>query len=381
MGINGLPQTYDGYLELLTDYEREQFAFDPANKRVTEATIRIGRATAPWYLRLGFRRVTIALMDEPLRVALGMEEQPRWLVACRRPRAAAAREGAAVPRRPAARRTNARTRRTRTATSSTQIGPSDDARRAEQDLEQLDQGVARCLSARPSTSRSTRTSAPRRAPSWRRRSGPFHDQWEQDGQVDREVWRKAGEAGLLCFDVDEEYGGAGREGLPLQHRARRGDHPRRRQRRRLPGAQRRDRPLHQRAGERRAEAALAARAGLRRADLGDRDDRARRRLGPPGHPHLGRRQGRPLRRQRLEDVHHQRHPVRPGHRGRAHRPRRRAPGHQPARRRARHGRASSAAATSTRSGSRPRTPPSCSSTTSRSPRRTCSATRAPASSR
>ena len=38
---------------------------------------------------------------------------------------------------------------------------------------------------------------------------PFHDQWEKDGQVDREVWRKAGTAGLLCFDVDEEYGGAG----------------------------------------------------------------------------------------------------------------------------------------------------------------------------
>ncbi|HEX5090124.1 MAG TPA: acyl-CoA dehydrogenase family protein [Nocardioides sp.] len=38
---------------------------------------------------------------------------------------------------------------------------------------------------------------------------PFHDQWEKDGQVDREVWRKAGAAGLLCFDVDERYGGAG----------------------------------------------------------------------------------------------------------------------------------------------------------------------------
>jgi alkylation response protein AidB-like acyl-CoA dehydrogenase len=38
---------------------------------------------------------------------------------------------------------------------------------------------------------------------------PHHAQWEEDGQVSREVWRKAGEAGLLCFDVDEEYGGAG----------------------------------------------------------------------------------------------------------------------------------------------------------------------------
>ena len=38
---------------------------------------------------------------------------------------------------------------------------------------------------------------------------PFHAQWEKDGQVDREIWKKAGEAGLLCFDVPEEYGGPG----------------------------------------------------------------------------------------------------------------------------------------------------------------------------
>jgi alkylation response protein AidB-like acyl-CoA dehydrogenase len=38
---------------------------------------------------------------------------------------------------------------------------------------------------------------------------PYHEQWEADGVVDRSVWTKAGELGLLCFDVDEEYGGAG----------------------------------------------------------------------------------------------------------------------------------------------------------------------------
>ncbi len=38
---------------------------------------------------------------------------------------------------------------------------------------------------------------------------PHHEKWELDGQVDREVWRKAGDAGLLCLDVAEEYGGAG----------------------------------------------------------------------------------------------------------------------------------------------------------------------------
>ena len=38
---------------------------------------------------------------------------------------------------------------------------------------------------------------------------PFHAQWEKDGVVSRDVWLEAGKAGLLCFDVEEEYGGPG----------------------------------------------------------------------------------------------------------------------------------------------------------------------------
>ena len=38
---------------------------------------------------------------------------------------------------------------------------------------------------------------------------PFHDQWEKDGVVDREVWRKAGGQGLLGLQLPEEYGGGG----------------------------------------------------------------------------------------------------------------------------------------------------------------------------
>ncbi|MGH9872808.1 MAG: acyl-CoA dehydrogenase family protein [Pyrinomonadaceae bacterium] len=38
---------------------------------------------------------------------------------------------------------------------------------------------------------------------------PFHEQWEKDGMVPREVWRKAGEHGFLCMCVPEAYGGAG----------------------------------------------------------------------------------------------------------------------------------------------------------------------------
>jgi alkylation response protein AidB-like acyl-CoA dehydrogenase len=42
-----------------------------------------------------------------------------------------------------------------------------------------------------------------------REAVPYHDAWEREGIVDREVWRKAGAAGLLGMDVDEEYGGGG----------------------------------------------------------------------------------------------------------------------------------------------------------------------------
>lgn len=38
---------------------------------------------------------------------------------------------------------------------------------------------------------------------------PYHDQWEEQGYVDREVWLKAGENGFLCPTMPEEYGGAG----------------------------------------------------------------------------------------------------------------------------------------------------------------------------
>jgi alkylation response protein AidB-like acyl-CoA dehydrogenase len=38
---------------------------------------------------------------------------------------------------------------------------------------------------------------------------PHHAQWEKDGIVPREVWKKAGELGMFGFSVPEEFGGAG----------------------------------------------------------------------------------------------------------------------------------------------------------------------------
>ena len=42
---------------------------------------------------------------------------------------------------------------------------------------------------------------------------PFHHQWEKDGIVPREAWRKAGELGMLCPTIPEEYGGIGADWL------------------------------------------------------------------------------------------------------------------------------------------------------------------------
>ena len=38
---------------------------------------------------------------------------------------------------------------------------------------------------------------------------PYMEQWEKEGQVSREVWKKAGALGLICPDFPEEYGGGG----------------------------------------------------------------------------------------------------------------------------------------------------------------------------
>ena len=38
---------------------------------------------------------------------------------------------------------------------------------------------------------------------------PHLDEWEEAGIVSREVWRAAGEAGILCPTIPEQYGGLG----------------------------------------------------------------------------------------------------------------------------------------------------------------------------
>lgn len=38
---------------------------------------------------------------------------------------------------------------------------------------------------------------------------PFHEKWEEQQHIDRNLWNRAGELGLLCATMPEQYGGSG----------------------------------------------------------------------------------------------------------------------------------------------------------------------------
>ncbi len=142
---------------------------------------------------------------------------------------------------------------------------------------------------------------------------PRTEEFERDGIMDRALFAKAGEAGFLGMEVPEEYGGGGvkdfRYNTVIIEECAETCHRRQRPRHHAP--QRHLPAVLPPPVQRGAEAALAARHLLRRADHGRGHDRAGHRLRPrldDHHRHPGRRR---LHRQRLQDVHHQRHQRRP----------------------------------------------------------------------
>ncbi|MBQ0985600.1 DUF2236 domain-containing protein [Streptomyces sp. F63] len=79
MGITGIPGDYAGFERLHDAYEQRMFAYDPANRRVAAATLRVIAGWYPRPLRPLVVRVVLALLDDPLLTALGLPRQPRPL--------------------------------------------------------------------------------------------------------------------------------------------------------------------------------------------------------------------------------------------------------------------------------------------------------------
>lgn len=98
MGISGVPETHQGFAELLDDYERRHFAYDDGARAVADATLDLMTTfppndKAPAAL---VRRFSYALMDEPLLDAF---RYPRPSALERRLAETAVRARSAVVRR------------------------------------------------------------------------------------------------------------------------------------------------------------------------------------------------------------------------------------------------------------------------------------------
>ena len=103
---------------------------------------------------------------------------------------------------------------------------------------------------------------------------PYYDQWEKDGCVSREVWRRGGAQGLLGINLPEAYGGGGGQRLPLQRHRDRGIDAGKCPQRGLQPARRRGSALYGDLHDGGAEGALAAGHRRGRTDPGHRHDGA-----------------------------------------------------------------------------------------------------------
>lgn len=74
MGIKDVPETYDGFMHLLDDYERAHFDFDAGGRRVADSTLALMTTFYPRPLRKPVEVFSRALMDAPLLDAFGYAE-------------------------------------------------------------------------------------------------------------------------------------------------------------------------------------------------------------------------------------------------------------------------------------------------------------------
>ncbi|MFD5085895.1 oxygenase MpaB family protein [Kitasatospora sp. NPDC058406] len=79
MGLPGIPETFEEFEQLLDDYERAHFAFDPGGRAVSDSTLGLMASWYPAPLRPSMRLSSICLLDDPLREAFGYPAPPAAL--------------------------------------------------------------------------------------------------------------------------------------------------------------------------------------------------------------------------------------------------------------------------------------------------------------
>jgi hypothetical protein len=78
MGIKEIPERYHQFAELMDGYEAERFAPDPGGQRVGRATLDLLCSFYPRFARPAVDLFSRALMDPPLRLALGLDDPGAW---------------------------------------------------------------------------------------------------------------------------------------------------------------------------------------------------------------------------------------------------------------------------------------------------------------
>ncbi len=77
MAIRDVPETYEGFADLMDAYEREHFAFDEGARRVADATLALMTGFYPAPAARAVDLFSRALMDPPLLEAFGYDEPGR----------------------------------------------------------------------------------------------------------------------------------------------------------------------------------------------------------------------------------------------------------------------------------------------------------------
>jgi hypothetical protein len=81
MGIRDIPASYADFDGFNVAYERDRFVPAPSNTALANGTVDLFCSWYPAQLRPFLRHVAVALMEEPVRVALGLPPAPRWMTA------------------------------------------------------------------------------------------------------------------------------------------------------------------------------------------------------------------------------------------------------------------------------------------------------------